>query len=269
MRKKNSIDALVENLQTDFSKISNFHLTQTDSLGKKLFNFVVRLAAEFQAFQNLFVQYYLPASLKSVQDFKRELKHSKYKSSFKLTEEEYMENYYETVRLGYVGAYHKYESFLKNVVPLMDEFFEELDFEDDFLPMNEYLKKEFDLELNKTIYNFKITKKINWISNCVKHYDGYPIKEPRPKSISNLDETKKIQIDSKEFKADMQDLIKHNQIILSALFYVGFHQVFGMKFESLKSQLKPENRKHNKVVIERALLKVSIQGMFNAEKNVA
>lgn len=67
----------------------------------------------------------------------------------------------------------------------------------------------------------------------------------------------------------MQNLIKHNQIILSALFYVGFHQFFGMEFESLKSQLKPENREHNKVVIQRAMLKVSILGMFNAEKNVA
>jgi hypothetical protein len=42
-----------------------------------------------------------------------------------------------------------------------------------------------------------------------------------------------------------------------------------MEFDSLKSQLKPENREHNKVVVQRAMLKISIQGMFNVEKNVA
>jgi len=117
--KVNSIDLLIENLQKEFSKIPNFELTQNDPLGKKLFDFVVRFVSEFHSYQDLFVQFYLPASLKSIQIFKRELKFSKYKQFFNLTEDEYKENYFETVRLGYVGAFHKYESFLKNLIPMM------------------------------------------------------------------------------------------------------------------------------------------------------
>lgn len=86
MKKQNSIDLLVENLQFEFSQIKNFELTQTDPMGKKLFNFVVKLVSEFKGFQNLFIQYYLPASLKSVRDFKKELKHSKYKLLFDISE---------------------------------------------------------------------------------------------------------------------------------------------------------------------------------------
>ena len=130
MKKKvNSIDLLIENLQKEFSKIPNFELTQNIPLGKKLFDFVVRFVSEFHSYQDLFVQFYLPASLKSIQTFKRELKFSKYKQFFNLTEDEYKENSFETVRLGYVGAFHKYASFLKNLIPMIDEFFKEIDFQ--------------------------------------------------------------------------------------------------------------------------------------------
>jgi len=70
-KKVNSIDLLIENLQKEFSKIPNFELTQNDPLGKKLFDFVVRFVSEFHSYQDLFVQYYLPASLKSVQKIQK------------------------------------------------------------------------------------------------------------------------------------------------------------------------------------------------------
>src|SRR5690606_247016 len=160
-------------------------------------------------------------------------------------------------RLGYVGAYHKYENFLKNLIPMMDEFFKEIDFEDKFLPIKEYLKTEFDVELNKTTHNFLVTQKINWICNCVKHYDGLPIKEPIPKYLNYFDKNRKIQIDSKEFKKDMQELIKHNQIMLTILFYVGFHQFFGLEFLTIEDQLKPEDREKEKVEKMRLALGMS------------
>lgn len=264
-KKINSIDLLIENLQKEFTKIPNFELTQNDPLGKKLFDFVVRFAFEFQSYQDLFVQFYLPNSLKSIQTFKRELKFSKHKQFFNLTDDEYKENYYETIRLGYVGAYHKYESFLNNLIPMIDEFFKEIDFENKFLSIKEYLKIEFDVELKKTAYNFPVTRKINWICNCVKHYDGFPIKEPVPKYLDYFDKNKKIQIDSKEFKKDMQELIKHNQNMLTLLFYVGYHQFLGLEFLTIENQLKPEHREKEKIEKMRQILGVSIKSLFNIE----
>lgn len=191
MKKQNSIDLIVENLLKEFSKIKNFDLTQNDPMGNKFFNFVVRLVSEFNAYQNLFIQCYLPASRNSIIEAKREIKHSKYKDFFHINEEELKENYYETIRLGYVGAYHKYEGYIKRLLPLMDEFFKGLDFENEFIPLENYLRNEFDIVLKKTVNNFYITRKINWISNCVKHYDGFPVKEPIPKGFEYLNKEKK------------------------------------------------------------------------------
>ncbi|NJX15231.1 hypothetical protein [Tamlana crocina] len=167
------------------------------------------------------------------------------------------------------GAFHKYESFLKNLIPLMDEFFKEIDFNNKFLPITEYLKTEFEIELKKTTHNFPVTRKINWICNCVKHYDGYPIKEPIPKDLDYFDKSRKIQIDSKEFKKDIQELIKHNQNMLTLLFYVGFYQFFGLEFSTIEDQLKPEQREKEKVEKMRQVLGMSIKALFNIEKYVA
>lgn len=123
MKKQNPIDQLVENLLKQFSQIENFDLTQNDPLGNKMFNFVIKNVSELNAFKNLFIQYYLPASIKSSQDFQRDLKFSKYKNLIQVTPKDLKENYYETVRLGYVGAYHKYESYLKELIIIMNIFF--------------------------------------------------------------------------------------------------------------------------------------------------
>lgn len=262
MKKQNSIDLIVENLIKEFSKIKNFELTQDDPMGKKFFTFVVRIVSEFNSYQNLFIQYYLPASRKSILETKREIKHSKYRKYFQISEEEFLENYYETIRLGYVGAYHKYEGYIKKLLPLMDEFFQDLDFEGQFVPLKDYLKNEFDIDINRTSNNFYTTRKINWISNSVKHYDGFPIKQPIPDSLNYFDETKKIQIESKEFKSDMENLIAHNNLMLSTFFLIGFHQFFGFEFASIKDQLKPENQEEEKVLKMHRDLRFVINGMF-------
>jgi hypothetical protein len=237
MKKQNSIDLLVEKLAEEFSKIKNFELTQNDPLGNKIFTFIVKHASELNAFKNLFVHYYLPASVKSSQDFNKELKFSKYKHLIKIDHEESKENYYETIRLGYVGAYHKYETYLKNICLLMDEFFFELFDGEPYQNIESYMKNKLDVDLKKTVNKFYASEKINWIANCVKHYDGYPIKEPILKWFTNADKSKKIRIEAKEFREDLEALSTQNQLILTSLFLVGFHQFIGLDFFKIKEQL--------------------------------
>ena len=200
MKKQNSIDLLVDNLATEFSKIKNFELTQDDPLGNKVFTFVVKNASELISFKNLFVHYYLPAALKSSQDYSKELKFSKYKHLIKIDSEELKENYYETIRLGYVGAFHKYEKYIKNIAVLMNDFFTHLFDENNYKDIEAYLKENFDIELKKTITKFYASEKINWIANCVKHYDGYPIKEPILRWFTYLDKEKKYRLKQKNLE---------------------------------------------------------------------
>lgn len=268
MKKNNPIDILVENLIQQFSQINNFSLTQDDPLGSKMFNFVVRYISELNSFKNLFIQYYLPASLRASQDFQRHLKSSKYKHLINITSNELKENYYETIRLGYVGAYHKYESYLKDLLRILNEFFKELDFDNTFLELNSYLKKIIDKDLLKTINSFKISEKINWISNCVKHYDGFPIKEPIPDYLQYFDSSKKIEIESSEFRKDLDDLAAQCQLILSILFMVGFHQVFSQEFVLIKNQLKEENQQPEKLEKMKNDLLFVISGFFGNNTNI-
>ncbi|NRT15827.1 hypothetical protein HNP99_002187 [Flavobacterium sp. 28A] len=262
MKKQNSIDLLVETLSTEFSKIKNFELTQEDPLGNKIFTFIVKHSSELNSFKNLFVHYYLPASIKSSQDFTRELKFSKYKHLINIDNEELKENYFETIRLGYVGAFHKYESYIKNITVLMNEFFSNLFENEKYLDIETYLKTNFQIELKKTITKFHTTEKINWISNCVKHYDGYPIKEPILKCFLHNDKNKKIQIEAKEFREDLEDLMKQNQLILSVLFLIGFHQYMGLNYSKIEDQLTKDKNEQDVIEI-RAKLGKSIINTFN------
>ena len=237
MKKQNSIDVLVEKLAHEFSQIKNFELTQNDPLGNKVFTFVVKHAFELSAFTNLFIHYYLPASLKSSQDFSRELKFSKYKNLISIDRDELKENYFETIRLGYVGAFHKYESYINRIPILMNDFFAHLYEEENYRDIEGYLKETFKIELKKTITKFYASEKINWIANCVKHYDGYPVKEPVLRWFTYADKSKKIQIEAKQFREDLESLATQNQLILTVLFIVGFHQFLGQEYEFIKDQM--------------------------------
>ncbi len=253
MKKPNSIDLLVENLALEFSKIKDFDLLQNDPTGKLAFNFVVKNAFELNAYKNLFVYSYIPSSLKSSQEYYRELKFSKYKNIIKVNENELKENYYETIRLGYVGAYHKYESYINSLPDFMDTFFEPMFNDGNYKKIELYLKETFKIDLKKTINIFYITKKINWIANCVKHYDGYPIKEPILKWFNHFDKSKRIQIESTEFKEDLENLAKQNQLMLTSLFLVGFYQYMCQDYEKIKTELSEDKTQEDLINVKREI----------------
>ena len=239
---------------------------QSEPMGQLAFNFVVKHAFELDAFKNLFVHSFLPACTKSSQQYQRELKFSKYKDLIKVTESEFRENYFETIRLGYVGAFHKYESYIKSICEFMDEFFKPLFTNSEYQKIDLYLKNHFKIELRKTINNFYASEKINWIANCVKHYDGYPIKEPIHWWFTHNDKSKKIEIESKEFKEDLESLATQNQLILTALFLVGFHQYINSNYEKVKQDLS-EGKTEEDIVIHTKAVEDIIISTF--KKNIA
>ncbi|MBC7748728.1 MAG: hypothetical protein H7Z76_09175 [Methylotenera sp.] len=116
MTTPNKYDIFIESLTKQFSAIPNFHLTQEDGPGKILFNGMVKRIAELNSLKSLYINYYIPTALKATNDDIIEISKSKYESLISLTEQDLKENYYETVRLGYVAAYHKYEIFIKELI---------------------------------------------------------------------------------------------------------------------------------------------------------
>ena len=141
MKKNNKYDLLIDSLANEFSKIKNFNLTQEDEIGKKLFNFIIKRIGEIHSFKTLFSQYYLPAASKSVVDSLNEISKSKYKNVLQISKEELKENYYETIRLAYVGMFHKYENYMEDLI-----FHTELLYSDSYtseISLTQYMKNRW------------------------------------------------------------------------------------------------------------------------------
>ncbi len=238
--KYNQIDLLVERLSENFSKIKDFDKLQDSDEGKKLFDLIIKSTSEMENFQTLFLNYYIPSANKSILDSWNQVSKSKYKHLLNISKDELKDNLYETIRLGYVGLFHKYESYLKSLVDATNFLLNELNEENNLLSIEDYCKKEFKIDIFKSHDKFSITKRINYISNCVKHWDGFPIKKPIHPEFLDSKHDEKIRIEKEVFKTDIDRLKLHCQLLLSQIMTIGFKQYFELDYETIKKSLKPE-----------------------------
>ncbi|WP_432410404.1 hypothetical protein [Rasiella sp. SM2506] len=241
MRKKklNSIDLIIEKLSESFAKIKNFGLLQDSEEGRRLFDLIVKSTAEMESFQSLFLNYYIPASNKSIFDSWTQISNSKYKHLLNINKDDLKDNLYETIRLGYVGLFHKYESYLKALVDATNFLLKEMNEISNLLPVEKYCQKEYGVNIFKSHNHFAITSKVNYISNCIKHYDGLPIKEPIHKEFLTSDKTKKIEIGRDEFKSDIERMKMHCELLLSQILILGFKQFIEAEIDN-ENEIKPE-----------------------------
>ncbi len=238
--KYNPIDILVERFSENFAKIKDFDKLQESEEGKRLFDLIIKSTSEMENFQTLFLNYYIPSANKSIVDSWNQISKSKYKHLLNISKDELKENLYETIRLGYVGLFHKYESYLKSLVDATNFLLKELNEENNLLSIEEYCKKEFKINIFKSHHKFAIIKRINYISNCVKHWDGFPIKEPIHPEFLNSNPDEKIRIEKEIFKIDIDRLKSHCQLLMSQIITIGFKQYFELDYETIKKSLKPE-----------------------------
>lgn len=238
--KVNQIDILIESLAKNFAKINDFNKLLESEEGLKLFEIIVQSTSEMETFQSLFLNYYIPASNKSIADTWGQISKSKYRSLLNISKDDLKDNLYETIRLGYVGLFHKYESYLKALVDAVNFLLKELNEECDLLNVQDYCKKEFGINIFKSHDIFPITKRINYISNCIKHYDGFPIKEPVHPEFKYSDPKEKIKINKDIFKSDIDRLKLHCELLLSQVIAIGFKQYFELDYRIIQKSLKPE-----------------------------
>jgi len=239
MKKINSIDSLIEKLAIRFVNTKDFEKLQESAEGQKMFDFLVKSISDMETFESLFLNYYIPASNKSIADSWRQISESKYKHLLNIKKEELKENLYETIRLGYVGLFHKYESYLKALIVATDFLMTDVNLENNLLNIKKYCQKEYGINIHLSHNHFSITNRINYISNCVKHYDGLPIKEPIHKDFKNHDKTEKIKIDPRIFKTDIDRLKIHCELMLTQLITMAFKQYLDLDYETIQKSLKP------------------------------
>jgi len=238
--KSNPIDVLIERLSENFAQIKDFDKLHDSEEGRELWKLIVKSTSEMETFQSLFLNYYIPASNKSIVDSWNQISKSKYKHLLNISKEELKENLYETVRLGYIGLFHKYESYLKALVKAVNFLLKDLNEENELLSIEEYCKKRYKVNIYKSHDKFPITSRINYISNCIKHYDGFPIKEPVHRDFKYNNPNDRIKIDKEIFKSDIDRLKLHCQLLMSQIITMGFKQYFELDYETIKESLKPE-----------------------------
>ncbi|WP_087523369.1 hypothetical protein [Gilvibacter sp. SZ-19] len=250
MKKKkfNQIDYIVENLASSFSKIENFELLQESEEGRKLFDFIVKSIADMESFQSLFLNYYIPASNKSIADSWSQISSSKYKHLLNISKSDLKDNLYETIRLGYVGLFHKYESYLKALVDAVNFLLKELNEISDLLSIEKYCQREYGINIYKSHNHFAITCKVNYISNCIKHYDGLPVKEPIHERFAHFSKDEKIQIERDEFKSDIDRMKGHCELLLSQILAIGFKQFIESEIHGENENARVLKEKYDQIL---------------------
>jgi hypothetical protein len=264
-QKRNSIDLLIENLSQQFSNIPNFHLVNTDQDANELFNFIVRRFGELNDFQTLYLRYYIPASSKSILDIYNELRKSVYRNVINVTKDDLRENYFETIRLGYVGLFHKAESFRKELIVQSNKHFN--NHEESTSTIQKYILDKFSFNIEK---DWKIEdiyiEKVNWICNCIKHRDGYPLLNTNCIFAYKFPKTEKIRIEKEEFKEDIEQIrdfyLQQTREIFLYGMYKSSIEMFGIDWDNLD----PNNDKDLKLIENKEKMEESIRKLIDLKR---
>ena len=105
-----------------------------------------------------------------ISDTKGYINTSVYKQHLKKAVESLNLIHEDTIRIGYVIFFHKYESFINEYVSWMEN--NQLDLTKNAgQTLIEYCKEKFDFN-PRAWWKFPSVHTVNFISNCSKHHDG-------------------------------------------------------------------------------------------------
>jgi hypothetical protein len=228
----NSFDAQVEQLISEFSKIPNFNLTSTDETASRVFNTIAYRLSDIVSYRNLVCQHFIPATNRAILEGKREFQNSRYKSLLNPKDIDFSETLHDTIRLAYVGLFHKLENYVNDIATMTELIFGEVFTTEGTVV--KWAEDKFKFKI-RDWQQFYTTHKINWICNCVKHKDGYPVKVPKPVDFMFADETQRIKLTPEQFRKDCDELIKLYPIYLQMVFLFAQHKMMIEEFESSPS----------------------------------
>jgi hypothetical protein len=214
-KKANKFDVLVEKLVEEFSKIPNFEVTSKDAMANEMFNRIAFRTAEISSYSALVCSHFIPATNKAIFDAKADFLNSKYSFMLNTSTIDFTETLYDTIRLSYVGLFHKVENFVNDMIAIADMLHKEID-SAPAQSVYEWARKNYKYDF-KDWKMFSVVYRINWICNCVKHKDGYPLKEPRPAEFMYTDLKQRLKLTQTDFKLDCELLLKIYEVYISII----------------------------------------------------
>lgn len=222
-KKKAGFDTLVENFKREFEQVENFHLMQEDPMGKKAFDMIAFRTADIHSYMNLVTGGFIKAANQMIVKSKQDVKRSNYGKTISINEEDYRETLYETVRVSYIGMFHKIEAYVKDAV-LLAELMVKESVEEEF-DIRAHLKEHFGInDIGKCWQQFHAFHVVNWVANCAKHKDGYPLKEKTPLVYANLPKNQRMRLTKDDFVKDCQTVIDFYPKFLELVICMGQHK---------------------------------------------
>jgi hypothetical protein len=216
---KNPIDKRVEDFLLSIS--SNEYLKQVLQNKDKaqVYAFIIQKFYDLGNFHHLYLEIIIPRQLQHIKKMNRYAKGSFYARLLKRPLR-FDDDIFEVVRIGYVHLYHKYESYIHTLCPFLDDYLTRTFNED--ISIVKFLIKLFEYDLFDLKYQPPELRKINWIANCVKHYNSLPRKKDPPGQFANADLSQKIKIGQEEFGNDILFLLDYFMEIFSICLYTGY-----------------------------------------------
>jgi hypothetical protein len=202
----NAFDQSVFQIATEFNKIPNYQKSMEDPELRSLHSFVAIGMAGIVESRNLVAASFVPATNKAIAQTRQKLRKSIYAGMLGNLDENLEDLRDETVRLGYVFTFHKFESFVKHLMKLLDERPDTKT----GVSIEKYAEKEFGFNPYQW-FKCPSVHLVNFISNCTKHQDGYcRLDNPKytiPDEFTSHSADEKIKRTVKEYQTDVQKLI--------------------------------------------------------------
>lgn len=218
-QKLNPIDARIYALSQEFAKIPNFNTAMQDPDLKNIHEFVSAKLLGLYATRDLVLQTFMPAINRLTIDTKNYVRTSIYKHILDTIDLGIDDTKYETIRLGYVLTFHKYENFVKEFLELWEKYFPELR-EETGQTLIQYLKSKLNFN-PKAWHESPFTHTMNFIANCTKHQDGKcKLDSPshtKPFRYSHVLDSEILRPTVQEYKADCDRLFNSIPMLIQII----------------------------------------------------
>jgi hypothetical protein len=209
--KINSLDIAIQKMIEVYSGIDGFKNARTDP---KLMAAMVFISAKIQglnATRQLIIQSFVPAINKLASDTNGQVSTSIYKNVIKQSVEDNLQMMKDdTIRLGYVIFFHKYENFVKDYISYLEKRAVEYT-EVTGQTVVSFCKSRFGFD-PFAWYKYPVIHKINFISNCTKHHDGKckldNSKHTKPNMYANVPDAETLKPSLQQFKDDTSAVIQ-------------------------------------------------------------
>ena len=228
------LDQSILALANEFSKIPDYEKKMQDDDLRKVHTFISVGIMGIHDASNMVTTSFIPAANKMVVNTKAQIQRSIFKEVFAGIDYDPNTIQQETIRLGYVFVFHKFEVFVNNLMEAMDNAMGDVS-----VPLKKYAKSTFDFNPNEWFRNSEVHI-VNFISNCTKHQDGlcrlsnstYSI----PKEFEYHSPDEKIIRTTQQFKADIKGLMDSIGPLIQIISGIFMHRAFTATSELLQAE---------------------------------